>query len=357
MDYGAHAEIYEDNENQKNTNKARSAPAICTGYTGYRNPSMGFASLITGRRVKRDQWVELPMPKWVIQRVHNIAEAQGQPFMSNGVPTVARTKNGDDINISDEEVDISDEEVDAVVDESEENGRSEIINDANSDNNLIIDPNTDANNNTVDDEDREQCVADIESNNDNDEEDRIDATDINNDDDEGKNGTANNDANGINDVNDMTLEQWQKLPQRSRRIANQDPIVPFEDANEGANVTPSFMQTDIDVNRIKNIDTNDIREAIDAYNNTNDDRKLKNVVVGCMLAHMSFKQGLKKHGEKAMEALHKEFLQSHDMKTFAPTYSTRLSQNDKKKASQLLTHIEEKRDGRIKSRNCEDGRK
>ena len=50
-------------------------------------------------------------------------------------------------------------------------------------------------------------------------------------------------------------------------------------------------------------------------------------------------------------------MQLHDAKTFEPTHAHRLTKSQKRSALNLLSVVKEKRDGKIKGRNCADGRK
>ena len=74
-------------------------------------------------------------------------------------------------------------------------------------------------------------------------------------------------------------------------------------------------------------------------------------------AQVLVKEGLKKHGDKALEALLKEFGKLHKYDTFDPQYMDKLTPEMKKEALSLITIIKEKRIGIIKARACADGRK
>ena len=74
-------------------------------------------------------------------------------------------------------------------------------------------------------------------------------------------------------------------------------------------------------------------------------------------AQVSIKEGIKRHGDRAMEALLKEFGQLHKYNTFDPQRANQLTQDMKNEALNLITMIKEKRSGSIKARACADGRK
>ena len=65
-------------------------------------------------------------------------------------------------------------------------------------------------------------------------------------------------------------------------------------------------------------------------------------MTGSSLNQMSAKAGIRKRGDKAIEALLTEFMQLHDTKTFEPMFAHRLTRNQKRKALHLLSLIKEK---------------
>jgi hypothetical protein len=85
IDFGAYAQVFEDN-NPTNTAKARTTGAIALTPTGNAQGGFYFLSLITGRRLARQQWNELPMPDGVIAAAERMAEDEGQPLIGHGAP-------------------------------------------------------------------------------------------------------------------------------------------------------------------------------------------------------------------------------------------------------------------------------
>ena len=73
-------------------------------------------------------------------------------------------------------------------------------------------------------------------------------------------------------------------------------------------------------------------------------------------AQVSVKEGLKRHGTKALMVLLKKFGQLHKYDTFDPRIMDNLSFEKRKEALNIITMVEEKRDGTIKARACADGR-
>ena len=74
LDVGSYAEVFEDNGWMQNSNRTRDTPAMCLGHTPCRKPSNYFMSLVTGKRLHRRKWSEYPIPDWVIDRAHFIAQ-------------------------------------------------------------------------------------------------------------------------------------------------------------------------------------------------------------------------------------------------------------------------------------------
>jgi hypothetical protein len=68
--FGAYAQTHEEHDNTMATG---TTGAIALRPMGNEQGGYYFMSLSTGRRLKRYQWTELPMPKEVIDRVHALA--------------------------------------------------------------------------------------------------------------------------------------------------------------------------------------------------------------------------------------------------------------------------------------------
>ena len=89
-DFGSYTEIFEDNGWIYNSNRSRARPTLvlgpspCAQKTGH-----AFMPLITGRRLRRKKRTELPMPSWVMDRVHFMGQKQGQIWMPGRAPVVA----------------------------------------------------------------------------------------------------------------------------------------------------------------------------------------------------------------------------------------------------------------------------
>jgi len=76
-----------------------------------------------------------------------------------------------------------------------------------------------------------------------------------------------------------------------------------------------------------------------------------------MMQQFSLIAGLKRFGKDGEFAVTKELTQIHDMDTYIPVDSDKLTAKQKRKAMESLIFLTENHDGRIKSRMCGDGSK
>ena len=76
-----------------------------------------------------------------------------------------------------------------------------------------------------------------------------------------------------------------------------------------------------------------------------------------MIHQYNLRKGLELFGDKAEAATVKELSQIHEMGTYVPLDSGKLTAEQKAKALSSLLFIVEKRDGRIKDRKCAVGSK
>jgi hypothetical protein len=73
--YGAFAMVFEDND-PTNTMRARTTPAIALNPTGNAQGDYHFMSLITGAKLSRHQWTEMPLPDWAVQAVRSLPNSR-----------------------------------------------------------------------------------------------------------------------------------------------------------------------------------------------------------------------------------------------------------------------------------------
>ena len=80
------------------------------------------------------------------------------------------------------------------------------------------------------------------------------------------------------------------------------------------------------------------------------------LAVDMKFTQMTAKKGIKKHGERAVAAIYKEYTQLKYMKFMGALNPDRLTRSHKKEALRSINSIKEKRGGKLKGRTCVDGR-
>jgi hypothetical protein len=71
LELGQYVQVFEDND-PSNTNKTRTTGAIALNPSDNAQGGYTFFSLVTGRKLSRQQWDELPMPNGVVARVEQM---------------------------------------------------------------------------------------------------------------------------------------------------------------------------------------------------------------------------------------------------------------------------------------------
>ena len=84
--------------------------------------------------------------------------------------------------------------------------------------------------------------------------------------------------------------------------------------------------------------------------------EVRNMSYCFMVTQMMEHEDITKHGEKAEEALMKEYAQLDKFKVFEPLDSASLSKKEKKRALQVMHLLKEKRNSTLKGRTCVNGR-
>ena len=102
-------------------------------------------------------------------------------------------------------------------------------------------------------------------------------------------------------------------------------------------------------------DVSPLRQAVAEMKLTECTEGVHKVVTGILMNQMTAKAGIKKHGQVAIDALHQEFLQLHDLGVFEGHHAHELSKSQKRGALRAISVIKEKRSGKIKGRTVADG--
>ena len=98
-----------------------------------------------------------------------------------------------------------------------------------------------------------------------------------------------------------------------------------------------------------------LREAVQILKHEQEPRRIENYITGFLL--MSAKAGIKKHGDKDIAALLKEFVQLNDKDTSDVTNPRNQTRSQKNKTLRDLSIVTEKRDLSTKGMTCTDGSK
>ena len=80
-------------------------------------------------------------------------------------------------------------------------------------------------------------------------------------------------------------------------------------------------------------------------------------IAGHMFMQMMAEVGIRKHGQVMIDALFKEFAQSHNSEVFEEILESDLSQEQRRNALASINLIKEKRGGGIEGQSVADGRK
>ena len=147
--FGSYAMCYTQTSNDM---KTRAVPGVALSEANEKGGQY-FMNLHTGKRIHAFAWKELPVPDWVIEKVEEMAEIEGQPKMTDrtplfewapGVPVLDEDEN---INVDEDEDELHEEE--GAHGEEEHNND---IDEENNDGNVITD-DEDNNVDSADDDD------------------------------------------------------------------------------------------------------------------------------------------------------------------------------------------------------------
>ena len=106
LKFGSYVQVFEDNTS-RNTTISRNTGAIVLNPTGNAQGDYFFMSLVTGRRLSRHQWTNIPMTNAVISAVEAMAEKEGQPLIKGGVPLFEWRPNASVEDFLEEDVELT----------------------------------------------------------------------------------------------------------------------------------------------------------------------------------------------------------------------------------------------------------
>jgi hypothetical protein len=108
LEFGSYVQVFEYNT-PSNTTTSCNTGAIVLNPTGNAQGDYFFMSLVTGKRLSRHQWTEIPMTNAVISAVEAMAEKEGQPLIQGGVPLFEWRQNASVEDFLEEDVESADE--------------------------------------------------------------------------------------------------------------------------------------------------------------------------------------------------------------------------------------------------------
>jgi hypothetical protein len=319
--------------------------AIALRPTGNAQGGYYFFSLTSGRRLNRNHWTDLSMPKEVINRVHTFARRSNANrellfAWRDGTPVEAE--------------------------EGEENADDDI-------NDTDYNPDSDSDDSDEDD----TFIQDQQDHQDEDEEpeathelpDPIDmpiAGVVDRNADEGNEAVEGVEIPGV-EIPGVEIPGVEipgvEIPGVDNAIDNTE-VEPTEaatgdDNTEGVDIE-TVTEKDIDDDLDTMMDTKygerkhkhqlRPRRRPKDYNHVH--TQLENIV----MTQYSVKKGLKVFGEAGAEAVISEMKQLHDRKVIEPKAANMLTREEKRKALRYLMFLKKKRCGRINGRGCADGR-
>jgi hypothetical protein len=361
LELGACVHVVEDN-NPTNTNKTRSTGAIVLTPTGNAQGGCHFMSLTMGKKLSRQQWTEPPIPDGAIATVEAMAEAKEQPIMGNGGPAFKWSQG----------TPILDENVAPVVAhevcDPEQEAEEDVLNDCDDKENDEAHEGQ-ADHAPEEDEEVPPEAADELGQDDDDEQAPAEGGEEDNANDE-TNGNDEDDVLGAEPpprhnlranrerTYDHRLAQSMDNPESSKSYD-----VQFPQHSASPHQGRGDLKTDIsgsyDAEHLKQgahvMPT--LREAVEGYMASGSPSEVQSCISRFIFTQMTAKAGTKKHGQVAIDALYKEFLQLHNLGVFEGQHATALTKDKRRAALRAINLIKEKRCGLIKGCTVADGRK
>jgi Reverse transcriptase (RNA-dependent DNA polymerase)/Zinc knuckle len=368
IEFGAYAQVYENND-PTNTMKTRTTGAIALTPTGNAQGGYNFMSLITGRKLSRQQWDALPMPDGVVAAVEAMAANEQQPIVGHGAPffewapgvPIEDEPMGQIVDDADDNNnDPADEAIGAEADNDEAQGADE-----DNDNVDVNIPNGNVLAEHIDDDyaieqGSFQEGEDLEfDNNDNDDNVEFYEAEVNDEPngetDYGANqpetaeyDNADDNVNAHDDVSETP--RYNLRPDRTRSYGNRLGHIMDNPASSKSYDVSQFLQ-----NGYKE-EASTLRAAVQEMQLSGQNNGVLKCITGVVMMQMTAKAGIKKHGQVAIDALFEEFSQLHDLGVFLGQDRNKLTASEKRGALRAINVIKEKRCGRIKGRTVADGR-
>jgi hypothetical protein len=336
---GAYCEVHNEND-PSNTEIPQTSQAIALNPTGNLQGSYRFLSLDTGKSISRRRWTELPMTDAVTARMHAIATAErnhdpnAPNFHFEWAPNTP------------------------IVDNAEPNHEQP---------HMPVPEGADDVPDTDDDEEEEEENEEEQEKENEEEQEDIDEIEEEQE-EEGAQGAPGQQNQGSQGAPiDITLDEnqgAQGAPEEPQVTTEEEaqPTTVNEDEEHTAETTTQ-QRYNLRGHKI----SYDHRYAhqftllngiVPKGPTTDTKTDLQNhiLAVGLVFNQMSAKAGVKRFGDKAVEAIVKECKQLDDKKVFKPRHIKDLTELERKRALRSITLVKEKKCGTIKGRTVADGR-
>ena len=409
LNFGDYTQVHHSRE-KTNDNEPRTTGAIALYPSGNAQGSWYFMSLDTGKKIHRYQWTVLPLSTEALERVEAIALHQEQPLVASNFK-YQWDPDGEEIEVEDTGENIE-EEVQIV--EDEEQPPQPLAIEAADDVENALEPeheNEQVDQITDDDDEQNHEEGGVEVAGITNVEDEGADNQPQIEEEQGADDPIDDESLDVNnevteEVDIETATQEQAIEDACHDMNQEqaaEPTATRPRRNEDAEVRPDVSIASDGVDRsmrsgrrthrydykslgsrgttqFSQIAKSTVNKMVRNQNSGVPAKKLKRKkkeiqvklkdtyrrMIGVMMsqiskdgkhAQVSVKEGIKRFGDKAVQALVKELAQLHDKQTFTPLLASSLSIEEKKMALNLLAVIKQKRCGKIKGRIVADGRK
>jgi hypothetical protein len=360
LEFGEYVQVFDDFE-PTNTPHARTMGAIALDPCGNAQGAYNFLSLATGALISRHRWTPLPLNDLAISRVEALAARDGQPLLqarnlvAEGDPNHVVDSDTYDFDYALPKVPPNDSPLDDSYDPIDASELSDLI--------LPF----------AADEIPQPQGANITDEEDDDDTDNDYVADDNDDDN-------NNDDTNINPADDGVSIQPEQVQDndgynlRSRSTQQPNPMV-FRSAMDDPHNNQSYYPPRVNhlqhfqylppktmsVNKslqheaLPKVALDDRQEFATNFVFTHIKQNME-ADAGIKKTQMSFREGVRRYGKAAEEALMKEFAQLEDLNVYEAVNARLLTHEQRKGALRAINLIKEKRTGQIKGRTVADGR-
>eukprot|EP00536_Pseudo-nitzschia_multiseries_P010625 jgi/Psemu1/203784/e_gw1.332.17.1 len=371
--FGEYAQTYEGTDNTMNS---RTVGAIALGPSGNLQGGVRLYSLLTGRyldRAKADYNI-LPMPAEAITRVHRLSRRSRPGLIFGDRHDNAPTTDSDDDSIDDDDyVPTNEPDIPLVTDDFAEDDSAVVmtdtgITDSNEDAEVIahedIDHNTGVSIESDDSDVESTGVDDVEN---------TGVDDVENTGVEDDNSVASTDsgqATGVtgdaqhdhdpfdadampHDEDEPGVDTGYRTSSGRHVVSTRDPDYVY--STIGTRCT--LLDTDLTQEKIRRvIAPGEYQNFTSALEYIAEVKRKEDLIDHYVMTQMSIKEGLKTFGDKGKQSIMKEINNLVSRDCFGEVDQESLTTEQKRRALPILMFMLVKRDGRLKSRGCADGR-